>query len=171
MTDIAKNTLRWIFLMLLQVGILNNIGLWGLLNPFIYIFFILMLPLATPRALLMLLAFGTGLIMDIASNTGGLHAAACTLLGFIRPFWVKAVFEKNKYIDIKNFRIEDIDTSSFLIYGALLIFFHHNLLYILEASDFSLLPYTLGKALINSIIALLMMLAFRFMSVRTEKSS
>lgn len=168
MSEIFKNVFRWILLVLLQVGILNNIGLWGLINPFVYVFFILMLPLATPRALLMILAFGTGLMMDIASNTGGLHAAASTLLGFIRPWWVKSVFEKNKYIDIKNFKIEDIDTPSFITYGSLLIFAHHSLLYVVEAAEFGLLLYTLGKALINSIIALLLMLGFRFLSIRTQ---
>lgn len=171
MSEIVKNILRWTLLILLQVGILNNIGLWGLINPFVYIFFILMLPLSTPRALLMLLAFGTGFMMDIASNTGGLHAAACTFIGFIRPWWVKSVFEKNKYIDLKNFRIEDIDTPSFLIYGSLLIFVHHSLLYIVEAAEFSLILYTLGKALLNSIIALLLMLGFRFLNIRTEKAN
>lgn len=169
MSEIFKNVFRWILLVLLQVGILNNIGLWGLINPFVYVFFILMLPLATPRALLMILAFGTGLMMDIASNTGGLHAAASTLLGFIRPWWVKSVFEKNKYIDIKNFKIEDIDTPSFITYGSLLIFVHHSLLYVVEAAEFGLLLYTLGKALLNSIIALLLMLGFRFLSIRTQK--
>lgn len=170
MNEVFKNSIRWILLILIQVGLLNNIGLWGLINPFIYIFFVLMLPIATPRSLLMLLAFGTGLVIDVASNTGGLHAMSATLIAFLRPWWIKMIFEKSKYIDIKNFKIEETDTTSFILYSSLLIFIHHSLLYFVEAADISLFLYSFGKSIANSSLALLTFIGFRFFSFRTERT-
>ena len=51
--EVVGNTLRFIFLVLLQVLILNNIQLSGYLNPFLYVLFILMLPFETPKWLVL----------------------------------------------------------------------------------------------------------------------
>ena len=41
---IGKNILRFLFLVLFQVLILNNIQFSGYINPYLYVLFILMLP-------------------------------------------------------------------------------------------------------------------------------
>ena len=44
---IISNTFRFFFLALLQVVVLNNVGLFNLFNPYLYILFILLLPFET----------------------------------------------------------------------------------------------------------------------------
>lgn len=162
MSDILKHIVRWVLLIFLQISIFNNIELFGLLNPFVYIFSVLMLPLGTPRSLLMLIGFFTGWTVDIFSNTGGLHAAATTLLAFVRPWWVGVTVPRTNYDELQNIRIKDIEFGQFVTYAALLTAIHHLSLYWGESlawADFGLIA---GKTLVNSIFTLLLVVAFRY---------
>ena len=62
---ILFNVLRFFLLILLQVLILNNIYLGGLINPYFYIYFILLLPYDVPGGLLLLFGFLLGAGVDI----------------------------------------------------------------------------------------------------------
>ena len=71
-------------LVLIQVLALNNIQFLGFLNPYIYILFILSLPVKLPNWITLLLAFVLGLTIDAFSNTMGMHAFATVLVAFLR---------------------------------------------------------------------------------------
>ena len=79
MPVVLKNIFRFIILVLVQVLVLNNIQFLGYINPYIYILFILSLPVRTPRWASLLLAFVLGLTIDIFANTPGMHASAAEL--------------------------------------------------------------------------------------------
>ena len=86
-----KNAGRFFFLVFFQVLILNNIQLGGYINPYFYIYFILLLPFETPRWLLLILSFLLGLTIDVFVNTPGVNAAACVLMAFARPFVITSI--------------------------------------------------------------------------------
>lgn len=75
----------FLLLLVLQEFVFNNINLGGLVNPYIYIMFIIMLPLDTAGWALLLFGFGTGAVFDVVSGTAGLHTITSTWLAFIRP--------------------------------------------------------------------------------------
>ncbi len=171
LNEIIKQTLRWILLVVLQLSIFNNIQFLGILNPFVYIFVILMFPLGMPRGLLMLLAFATGFTIDIFSNTGGLHAAACTLIAFVRPYWVKITIPRSNYDELQNIRIKDIEFGQFIAYAAVLVFVHHLFLYITESLEWSETLLILVKTLTNGLITTAIIVAFRYFDFNQSKGS
>ncbi|HNQ38403.1 MAG TPA: rod shape-determining protein MreD, partial [Prolixibacteraceae bacterium] len=63
----------FVVLVLLQVLLFNQIHLGGFLNPFMYVLFILLLPLSMPRYAVLLLSFFLGMTIDWFSNSPGLH--------------------------------------------------------------------------------------------------
>src|SRR3569833_4065617 len=81
---ILINFLRFISLIFLQVFLLKNITLYNLSTPYLYIMFILLLPVETPNLLLFALSFLMGITIDAFYDTPGLHAASCVLLAFVR---------------------------------------------------------------------------------------
>src|SRR5674476_97570 len=83
--DFGKYIIMFVVLVLVQVLILNNIQFSGLINPYMYILFILLLPFTIPGYLLLGLSFLLGISIDIFTNTPGIHAGATVLLGFMRP--------------------------------------------------------------------------------------
>jgi rod shape-determining protein MreD len=63
--NIITSILRFVVLILVQVLILNNIHLGGYINPYLYVLFILLLPIETPKWAVLILAFFLGLGVDI----------------------------------------------------------------------------------------------------------
>src|SRR6056297_975075 len=82
---LARNIVRFIVLVLIQVLVMDNVLLGGYMNPYFYILFILLMPFETPRWLLLILGFFTGLTIDLFANTIGMHTAATVFMAFIRP--------------------------------------------------------------------------------------
>ena len=85
----------FLLLVVLQEFVFDNINLGGVVNPYIYIMFIIMLPLDTPGWLLLLLGFGTGAAVDFMSGTPGLQAVSSTWLAFVRPAVVGLLLGKD----------------------------------------------------------------------------
>lgn len=171
MSDLIKHIVRWLFLVFLQIGIFNNIELAGLFNPFVYVFAILVFPLGMPRSVLLILAFITGLTIDIFSNTGGLHAAATTLLAFIRPWWVGITIPRTNYDELQNIRIKDIEFGQFITYTALLVGVHHLALFWGESMSWSDFWLIMGKTIINTLLTVVLVVAFRYFDFSSSKTA
>ena len=87
MNSILRYAGAFVLLITLQLLIFNNIEFSGYVNPFVYVMFILILPVAIPSWILLLLSFLTGFIIDLFCGTTGVHVFATVLAGFVRP-WV-----------------------------------------------------------------------------------
>ncbi len=74
----------FVVFVLLQVLVMNNIHLFRIATPFIYIYVILKLPVDLNRLGVIVISFLLGLTVDVFSNTFGIHAAACSFIGFVR---------------------------------------------------------------------------------------
>ncbi len=85
MRSFLQYLLAFVLLVALQEFVFDNINFGVLTSPYIYIMFIIMLPLATEGWLLLVLGFATGLVMDLLAGTPGLHAMVATWLAFVRP--------------------------------------------------------------------------------------
>ena len=66
---IIRQVISFILLVLLQVLVLNNIHLFGIITPFLYIIFIINLPYNISRHWSLLIAFLLGLVVDMFTNT------------------------------------------------------------------------------------------------------
>src|SRR5688572_9031372 len=96
-TELLSFFMRFLVLLAVQVVVLNNIQFSGFINPFVYIMFIMMLPVRIPKSLLLILAFITGLVVDMFSNTMGMHAAACVFMAYIRPGLLRIMAPRDGY--------------------------------------------------------------------------
>src|ERR1035437_4349737 len=120
-----KNIGRFVFLILFQVLILNNIQFGGYINPYFYIYFILLLPYETPRWLLLLSAFLLGISLDAFTNTFGLNASACVLMAFVRPFVISAISTGTEFMVGHSPSLKNQGMKWFAYYSNTLIFIHH----------------------------------------------
>ena len=119
-----QNIFRFLLLVLVQVLVLNNIQFLGFINPYIYILFILSLPVRLPRWAALLLAFGLGLTIDIFSNTPGMHAFASVMLAFLRNPVINLFIS----IDEGNNPTPSVYTFSvgtYVKYVVVMVFIHH----------------------------------------------
>lgn len=121
----------FIGLVLLQVWVLNNIYIGGYATPFLYIYLILKFETGTSRNTLMLWAFILGLVVDMFSDTPGMHAAACVLLAFVRPLFLR-LFSPRDVQDSIVPALHTMGTAAFLKYTVACVLVHHSALFTIE---------------------------------------
>ena len=93
--NILRGFIYFVVLVLVQVLILNNIHFLRVATPFLYLYFILKMPVGSSRMNVVFFSFLIGLTIDIFSNTPGMHAFACTLVGFIRHLLIQLLMGKD----------------------------------------------------------------------------
>jgi rod shape-determining protein MreD len=86
------NIFRFITLLAIQIVAFNNINFLGFISPFPYILFIILYPVNGNKSGLLLASFFLGLLLDIFSNSGGIHTTACLTLAYFRPVIFKFSF-------------------------------------------------------------------------------
>jgi len=153
----------FILLILLQVLLFNNIQFSGYVNPYIYLMFILLLPIETPGWILLIISFFTGLIMDFFASSPGMHTAATTLAGFVRPYVLRFISPRDGYeagslpsMVIYGFRW-------FLIYTFLIVFIHHIALFYLEVFRLTDFFRTFLRVLLSTGFSIAFILLLEFM--------
>jgi rod shape-determining protein MreD len=160
-----KYPLMFAVLALLQVLLLNQIHLGGFLNPYIYILFILLLPISMQRYQVLLLSFLIGITIDWFSNTLGLHAASALLIGFIRTPVMKMTtireIEQSDYPGLKQTGIK-----WFLTYVSVLVVIHHLFLFYLEVFSFDNFFRTLLRTLISSVFTIIIIVLSQYLVFR-----
>lgn len=160
MLTVIQNILLFIVLVLAQVLVLNNIQFLGFINPYIYILFILSLPVRVPRWITLLLAFGLGMIIDTFSNTLGMHTAATVLVAYARSFVIN-LFTSIDEGNNPTPSFHSFGVGAYVKYVLVLVFLHHAALFFLEAFSFSHFWLVLFKTLLSSAITILIILGLK----------
>lgn len=168
--DILKNTLRFIVLILLQVLIIQNIRLGSYIILFPYVLFILLLPFETPKLLVLFLAFVTGLTVDMFYDTAGIHAAACTLIGFSRYYVLRLLSPREGYDPGLSPTIQSMGPVWFITYAAIIIVIHHICFFYLEIFRFGEFFRTLLRVILSSIGTFCLIYVIQFLFNNTSKN-
>lgn len=167
--DLLRNIVRFIVLLMVQILVVNQIELTGYVNPYIYILFIMMLPINMNEHLVLLLSMIMGLSVDIFSNTVGMHTSACLLIGFLRPYLLNIIAPREGIEVILRLNVKGLGFNKFLLYAALMVFVHHTWLYILEAFTFLHIFDLLLRIILSAFASLLLILLSQlFLNNRRE---
>ena len=171
MRNFIKYTGRMVIFILAQVYVLNQIPtLHAYITPSIYFLFIIWLPFTISRGTLLLVSFITGLLLDFFMKTPGLHAAPCVLIGYLRPFFINVLMpQQGAEFNYREPSALSLGALQYMIYVAILTFFHHLYLFTLEAFQFGDIIYLLTKTAGSLVISLLMILVVELIFVRKQK--
>lgn len=138
MSDFIRNIFRLAAFILVQFYILNKVPhLHRYITPYIYYLFILWLPFSISRFNLLIVGFITGMMLDYAMHTPGLHAAACVLIAFVRPYVINILTPK----DTTEFNYREpspkaMQWTPYMVYILILTILHHGYLFLLEWLSF-----------------------------------
>lgn len=147
------NLVRFILLLAAQIVIFNNIDLFGYINPYPYILFILLYPVNTNRARLLVASFLLGLTVDLFCNSGGVHAAACLILAYIRPSFFKFSFGLS--YEYQTIKINDRLSPERFTFILISILTHHLILFLLELFKFTFILDALLRTIVTTLFTLL----------------
>ena len=149
---VFSNIARFLILVLLQIAVLNNIYLGGYLNPFLFVLFIAMLPTNMGRIPMMLVAFFTGLIVDLTTNMLGIHAFTCTAVAFLRGVWLDHIIIHDNNEDVETPSLRSVPYQQFGIYLFLLILIYNMIYFTLLIFNFHDIGQILLSALLGTVV-------------------
>ena len=155
MNNILKNCIRFVLFLLIQIIILNEIPpLHQYITPYLYFTFILWLPFGTSRLTLTVLGFLLGYGLDIFTNTPGLHTAACTLIGYIRPSIHNLLLAQETSEEVtKEPSVGTMGWGPYFVYVMIITFVHHFYLVLLEWLQFGSFGYFIGKVISTTLMS------------------
>ena len=163
LTEIIRNIIRFIVLVLVQVLIIKNIELGRFINPFIYVLFIIVLPFETPKWALLMSGFIIGITIDMFYDTAGMHAAACVFIAYIRPTVLKLFSPRDGYEFGTQPTIQYLGVPWFLSYSGILIVLHHFVLFFIEIFRFSEFFSTFFRVIVSSIFTALLVVISQYL--------
>ncbi|MBN2481491.1 MAG: hypothetical protein JXB19_07110 [Bacteroidales bacterium] len=163
---LQKYLLLVIILIAAQLLVFDNIEFSGYINPYVYILFIIILPFEIPKALLLILAFALGLIIDLFLGTPGVHSSATVLMAFARPYILGVFAPRDGYQTGTNPRIAYYGLEWFVKYAATLVIIHHLTLFYLEVLSLDHFFNTFLRILASATFTLLILVLSQFLVFR-----
>ncbi len=164
--NILRSIIYFVVFVLLQVLFLNNIHYLRIATPFLYLYCIIKMPIGVSRTGVLIFSFAAGLIIDMFSNTPGMHAGACALVGLLREpiihFLQGEDIADGLYPSYKSFGY-----AGFIRYVALFVLIHHVTLFLIEALtlfDPVFLLVRVGASVIMTILSICAVELFNFES-------
>jgi rod shape-determining protein MreD len=147
------NIARFILLLAAQVLVFNNINFLGYINPFPYILFIILYPVNSNKTGLLVASFFLGLMVDMFCNSGGVHAASCLVLAFVRPYIFKFAFGLS--YEYQTVKLNDVLTPQRFSFLLVAVIIHHFILFLLEIFQMSFILEILLKTILSTIFTII----------------
>ncbi len=156
-----------LLILALQVIIIDNINLFGYLNPLVYLYIILFLPTKIKSLPVLFIGFTVGYIVDLFQGTGGIHASGALLLAFIRPYILRAVSTQGG-LEYEQLNIKTLGFGKVVVYSAIGLFTTSLWINAWEAFSFSMLFSVIFDSIINTLVTLVLLMIMQ-MAVYSRK--
>jgi hypothetical protein len=102
------------------------------------------------------------------SDSAGVHAAACTFMGYSRTYILSLIKPRDDYDDSKSPSIKDMGFAWFVAYSGILTVLHHFVYFYMEVFRFSELFSVLLRVIFSSIFSLLLIIISQYFFSKTS---
>lgn len=163
---IIPNIIRIFFIFFLQILIFKQIrfpiGDIGTAQFIIYPLTILLLPINTPRVILLILAFIIGISIDVFYDSLGVHSATLILTAYLRNIII-ALFKPYEGYNINDVpTVSNMGFSWFFIYSSILFFIHVFTYFSIEAFSFVFFFEIFINTIFSFFISFLLIIIYQF---------
>lgn len=163
--EFVNRLVMFLALFLVQVLILNQVHLFGVGTPLLYVYFAITFRRNTPKALVLVWCFLLGLLIDIFSNTPGLAASVLTLVGLVQTYLLEMLVPRDSAEDLES-SLKTLGLGKFVTLSALLTLLYSLLFFALEAFNFFNVLLWLVRAFVSAMLTMVLLLAVE--SVRSK---
>lgn len=164
-----KFVIHLLVLLLIQLTILDNIQLHSYVYINIYILIIYILPYRLRNATILFFGFFLGLFIDLANNTMGIHAAATTLIAYIRPRLLMLTSNREQIDDIQG-KQKISDFGWFFKYVLISTTIFNVILILCEAFSFQNFLITILRIVCSTIASTFFILLYYFIALKKKQT-
>ncbi|MDE6556568.1 MAG: rod shape-determining protein MreD [Duncaniella sp.] len=167
---ILQYSLLGIALILAQVIVFNHICLFNVAVPMVFIYLIVRLPITLSVNWVLTISFFTGLLVDIFSDTQGMNAMACTVLGFCRKPVFRLYVPREEDVTRPEPTMHTLGTAVFIKYLSTATLLYCILVFTIEAFTFFNPLQLVLRIVCSTILSTVLMLGIdSLMTPRSEK--
>lgn len=159
---------RFVLLLLIQLLVLNNVYLSAYVMPMLYLLAILMLPTDMKRIPLLIVAFCTGLLVDVMNNMLGFHALACTVVAMMRILFANRILTRGEPVNISTPSIYSVSPQYFISYLLILLAAFYLIFFTVELFGFRHFGSVLLSTIASTIATALLAVLYQFIFLKKE---
>lgn len=154
-----------------QAVIFNHIALYSAGLAFVFIYFIIKLPVNLTPAKVIFLSFLTGLIIDIFQDTPGVNSLACTCLGGVRRTVMRLYIPREEDIQHSIPSIRTLGAAVFAKYVVTMTLIFCLLVFSIEAFTFFNPVILATRVVASTLLTSVLLIALDSLSLsgRSEK--
>lgn len=161
------SAVMFLLMVFLQV-VCNRICLFNIAVPFVFVYFILRLPMSLSVNWVMTLSFLIGLVVDIFSNTYGMYAMSSTIIGALRKPIFTLFYPREDEISNPIPSINTLGVSTYIKYMFTLVLLLCVVIYFIQLFTFYNIVLTIMRIIGSSLLTAVIL--FGFDSIATTKS-
>lgn len=160
----------FVLYLLAQVMLFKQLVLFNTAFCFVYVAFILLLPIETNSLVLMLVAFVLGIMVDLFYDSLGLHAFSLVLIAYARNYWLGTITPQGGYDAGEGPTLAVNGLQWFMVYTVPLVFVHHFVLFFTEAGGFGIFWFTMQKVITSLMFTMGVILFLQYFSFDRRRS-
>jgi hypothetical protein len=149
--------------------VLKNLVLFGTAFCFLYVMYILLLPIEFKTVPTLIIAFVLGLGIDIFYDTLGVHTASILVLAFVRRSWIKIITPRGGYDEDLHPSILNMGFGWFFSYSFPLILLHHILFFYIDNLGTGLFLFVVQKVITSAVFVFIMIIIVQLLFYRRRR--
>jgi hypothetical protein len=154
---------------LAQVLILKNLVLFGIAFCFLYVMFIILLPMEVKTIPTLFISFALGLGVDMFYDTMGIHTSALLVVGFLRSRWLQVLVPSGSYDEDLQPSLVNMGLQWFLSYSVPLVLVHHLVFFYIESLGTGMFLGSLQKIVASIIFVTIMSIIVQLLFYRRRR--
>ncbi len=166
--QVLNSCILFIVAIFLQVLIFKRINLsFGDFDYFHFIIFpiiIISLPLKTPRSLVIIIGFLSGICIDMFYDSPGIHASAAVFVAFIRPIILRFLEPYEGYKIDLNPTLKNMGFNWYLPYISSMLFIYMFFYFSVEAFSFVYYFDILMRTIFSFIASVIILLIYEIIA-------
>ena len=166
--NLPSHITRLILYISLQVLVFKQVALFDRGFNFIYVVGLLLLPMEIGHLTMIAVGFVVGITVDLFYNTQGIHAAACVLITFIRPYYFRRT-TGGSYEVGSPLTVRSMGLTWFFIFLLPMILVHHLTIFYAEAGSGNLFFFTLSKVFVSSLFTFTVAIIIQYLFTKPSR--
>lgn len=163
------SVLGFILFLMAQVLLLKNLVLFGSAFCFLYVLYILLLPVDLKIIPTLLIGFALGLSVDFFYDTMGIHTASILVIAFVRKQWLSILTPTGGYDEDLSPNMLNMGLGWFFTYALPIFLLYNGLFFFIESWGTQLFFPVLQKIMASVIFVFLMSIIVQLLFYRRRR--
>ena len=170
MTKTILNALLLLVLLVpAQAVIFNNLALFGVALPLVFIYVLISLPVTLATNWVLTIGFLSGLAVDVFSDTPGLNAFSCTVRAFVRRPVLRLYVPQDEELGAVSLGLQSLGQENYLKYMISMVVLYCTLVFTIEAFELFNLRLWALRIVCSSLYTFVFVYAFASLASRSSR--